>query len=204
MVVELNGKSREIPDCWEKLSTRQYERIIREWDYSKQLVDRDFFRLFSIITETEFKDFVGKTENELSIYQCIRWTLETPFPETDVPKCLVIGSKTVDIPADVKLLSIGQNIHARQVIDKAKVLINDKGLVLDYDCYSLLTAIYLQPLYDNSEFNYQRAVELSILIGAMPITLIRPIGFFLAKSADKPGQTQRKGWLQTLISRIWK
>lgn len=180
MAIKLNGKDYDCPVCYEELKTRHYQRMMSpEWEPDKPIVERDYFKLFCILTDSDFKSFHATSENEVTIWNAIKWVIETPFnPPNEIPKYLKLGDKIVTVPLNMKALSIGQNIHLRQVLDKSTYL--EEGI-------SMATAIYLQPEYDQQKFNYDKALELEKIIREMPIYLIRPIGFFLLMSAVKSG-----------------
>lgn len=194
VTITLNGKKHACPSCYEELKTRHYQRMISEWDMEKPIVDRDFFKLFCILTDTQFTSLHSTAENEVTIWNAIRWTIEQHFEfRDDMPKVLQIGDKILDLPRNVGSLSIGQNIHLRQILDKSKYL--EENL-------SIATAIYLQPYYDNTKFDFDRAVELEKIIAEMPAYLIKPVGFFILTNALTPGKTRGINWLRTLISHI--
>jgi hypothetical protein len=186
MVISLNGERKNIPSCFEEITTKQYERIISEWGIDKPLVERDFFKLFQIFTDTNFTDFHATAENEVTIWNAVRWFVESDFKfSEELPKVLKINECTVTIPKRIQALSIGQNIHLKQLLTKSKYL---------EEQLSAACAIYLQPLYDGKKFDYDRAMELKAVIEQMPAYLIRPIGFFLLKSALPHGATTQSKW----------
>lgn len=203
MVINLNGIKKEIPDCYEKLTTRQYERILNEWDIEKPIADRDYFNLFQIFCDTEFKAFENTPENETTIWNAVKWFIEQEFSfSSEVPKVLEIKGNHISIPGNVEKLSIGQNIHLKQLLASSRVLKDENGKIVDYTVYSDACAIYLQPLIDNSKFDSDKAKELKKVIEEMPIYLIRPIGFFLLTHAGRRGRKQTTKWQQILSSLI--
>jgi len=195
MVLNLNGTRKEIPSCYEQLTTRQYELLIPE--FALEAKDRDHFKIFQIICGTDFKDYHATSENEVTIWNAIRWIYEQPFEFGDMPKVIRIveGEKdrVVTIPTKITKLSIGQNIVLKQIISKAKYL--EENL-------SSATAVYLQPLFDDAKFDEDRADELKKTIEEMPVYLIRPIGFFLLTNASKPGKMQTNLWQKILSNLI--
>ncbi len=202
--VVINGKRVKYSDCWDNTTTRQYQRIV-SWDADKALIDRDYFKLFGIISDTYYKSFQNTTENKATLWQIVSWVIDDPFPKFEVPKLLKIRGKYISVPRETRLLSIGQNIHARQELDKAIVLRNkESGKFVDCDCYSIIVAIFIQPLVDGGEFDFDKAKELEKEIAEMPITLIKPIGFFLLKHVLNRGKSSIWTWLKTRISPIKK
>lgn len=201
MGLKINGVEYECADSWDKTKTRQYQRIVREWDQDKPVEERNFFKLFGILTDSNFSSFNASIENELKIWHCVEWVTRDGFPERSI-KTFTVGDKTVDIPQEIKYLSIGQNIHARQALEKSATLVDKDGNIVDCDCYSLLVAIYIQPLIDGGVFNFQKAKELEKVIAEMPITEVRSVGFFLLQNAVQYGKRRVKRWNQTRTNLI--
>lgn len=201
MYCELNGKGYDCPSCWEQVTVSQHKQILN-WDTDKELHDRNFFKLFCILTGTDFNAFDCTPENEVTIWNAIKWAIETPFPDNELPKALQVGERSIMIPKDLGLCAIGQNIIMRQILESGKVFTSNEGKIIDYDCYAQAVAIYCQPLLDEAKFDYVKAKELIAVINQMPIYLIRPIGFFLLNRVVESGRKPMRNWLQTLISRI--
>lgn len=203
MVVKLNDIKYECPVCWEEVKVKHHQRMISEWDASKQIADRDYFKLFTILTDSDFKQFHSTAVNEVTIWNAIRWVIEQPFKfSNEMPKALQICGKSIVLPTKVGDLSIGQNIHLRQAIDQSQALFDDKGNIVEYSNYSLAVAIYLQPLIDGKKFDYERALEVEKDILEMPAYKIRPIGFFIAANVLKYGRMPVRNWLKTLANHI--
>lgn len=189
MVISINGKRHEIPSCFEELTTKQWELLVPE--FAKDVDARDHFKMFQILSGTEFNDFHATAENEVTIWNCIRWLYEQEFKFSEVPKVLQVNSRLITIPKKMDALSIGQNIHLRQLLNGANY--QDEKI-------SDAVAIYLQPLYYGKKFNYERAMEFKADIEKMPAYLIRPIGFFLFKSVSGSGRKRTSLWQKTLSS----
>lgn len=192
--IKLNGKKYLIPSSWKEVTTIQYIRIITEWASSAEdIADRDFFILINIFTGLNFKRFERTIDNEITLTSALEWVITEPFRFQDtLPKVLKIGNKSVSIPEDPRELSIGQNIHLRRdFIEKSKYLEEN---------ISIATAIYLQPIIDNSLFKINRAKEISKQLEDMPAYLIYPIGFFLLRRALGFGGKPAKFWPLLKIS----
>ena len=203
-MVTLNGVRHESPTRWSEMKTRHYQRLIKEWDQDKDIADRDYFKLFNILTDSKFGAFENTIENQVKIEHAFAWVVFEPFRFKDSPpQTLEISGRVADIPKSLKTVSIGANIKARQALDKASVLVDEKGNFKDCDCYSLLVAIYLQPdLLPTIKggFNWANAQLLEKGIAEMPIEVVRPIGFFLLKNVYKYGQRHERTWKQILIN----
>ena len=173
------------PSCYAELKTHHYIRMLREWEDGTPIEDRDYFKLFCILTDDKFTAFENTLENQVSLTNLLGWVIAEPFEFSDKPpKVLMFHGKPVDIPEHPRELSIGQNIILRRdYIDKSKHLEEN---------VSIATAIYLQPLIDNSLFKISRAKEIAKEIEEMPINLIYPIGFFLLSRALKFGEMPEK------------
>ncbi len=220
--VKLNGTKYTYPVCFEELTIGMLERIVSDWDFTKPVAERNYFKLFCIFTGTEYQDFHATDENEVTIYNCIKWFVEhthiDPFLQNvwpnEQPKVLKIGGKIIDVPQKLAALSIGANIHARQEADKSITVYDQNKKAIEYSCYSIVAAIYLQPFIDaNREtnvggmmlkgvFDFTRAKEIAKEISEMPAYLIRPIGFFLLANVLRYGQKPERHWLKTLTSPI--
>lgn len=176
VTLKLNGELHTCPTCYEEIKTRQLVRMFKEWDMTKDIADRDYFQLFSILTDSTFTDFKRTVENEVTFHNALMWFIYQDFKFSQIlPKVLVFKGHTIAMPQEIGELSIGQNIHLRRdYIDKAKIL---------EEHLSIAAAIYLQPVIDNKQFSMNRAIEIAKEFDEMPAYLIYPIGFFLLRRA---------------------
>jgi hypothetical protein len=185
VTVRLDGKKIACPSCYEQLKTGVYQRAISEWEHEKPLIERDFFKLFSILTETDF-NIVPSVENEQTIWNAVQWFVTEAFRfSSGLPKVIQIGDKIVDVPPKIGALSIGQNILLRQAIEKCKYA---------EESISNAMAICLQPLYNDGPFNPAKVDPLERLISEMPIYLTHPIGFFFLQTAGITGRKHTSKW----------
>lgn len=200
MVVKLNGDRLKCPSCWEELKTRHYQTMVKEWDQDKDIADRDFKKLFCILTDTEYSSISTTLQNQVKIETALDWVVFQNFSfKKTLPKIINFAGEQVQIQKNLKKVSIGANIKARQLLDKSTVLVDKSGKLVDCDCYSMVVAYYLQPLirpHKNGGFNTDLAEQLEREIAEMPICLIRPIGFFLLKNVLKYGKMQGWQWRQ--------
>jgi len=160
---------------------------VKEWDRDKDIADRDYFKLFNILTDGQFTKYQNTSENDGTIINAVGWVITQEFEfDKTLPKVLDIGGKIIDIPQNPAELSIGQNIHLRRdYIDKSEILEEN---------IAIATAIYLQPIIDGKKFNVTRAVEIAKDIEKMPAYLIYPIGFFLLRRALNFGRPSASLW----------
>lgn len=178
--VKLNGEKAVCPSCYDELKVRHYIRIIKEWEDGTDIADRDYFKLFNILTDNKFTGFEQTVENQVTLINLVGWVITEPFDfNKALPKVLRFQGKNISIPPDPRELSIGQNIHLRRDFIEKSNRIEEN--------IAIATAIYLQPIIDNSLFKLKRAEEIAKEIEEMPITLIYPIGFFLLSRAMKFG-----------------
>lgn len=185
----LDGKKIRCPSCYEELKTGTFQRIISEWDPEQaDIGKRDFFKLFNILTSTDFK-IQASSENEVTIWNAVHWYFTQPFQfSTELPKVLQIGDKNIFVPRKAGALSAGQNIHLRDAITKCTYM---------EQCISSAVAIALQPLYDEAKYDIDRAKELEKLILEMPIYLTHPVGFFLLQTVRGYGQKRMSDFPRT-------
>lgn len=202
----INGERINIPTHWQdkRFKTRHYQRIIKEWDQDKDIADRDYFKLFNILTENRYSAFEDTLENQVKIETSVAWVVLESFRFSDhVPKFLEVNGREAEINKNIGQLSIGANIKARQTLDKSTLFVDNEGKFLNCDCYSMLIAIYLQPDLMPSElggFRWKEAQELEKVIAEMPIYITRPIGFFLLNHVYKYGQMRGNPLLQILTN----
>lgn len=183
VTVHLNGRPYKCPTSWQELTTRQYVKMMKDWDPEIDIENRDFFKLFCILTGAGFKKMAKTPENEDSIWNCIHWVIDEKFSFSETkPKAIEIDGKQILIPDGPGQMSIGANIHARKVIEKSKTYEEN---------IAAAAAIYLQPLYDESKFDPKRVPELEEKLLDMPAYLIYPVGFFLLKRALTFGKRPR-------------
>lgn len=188
--IHINDTKYLYASCYEELIVRHYIKILK-WEPEKDLADRDYVKLLGILIEKDFTGIENTIENEITLIDAVGWVVFNQFQfSKDIPKVLVFTrnhgeSITIDLPQNIKELSIGQNIHARREIEKCTIL---------EEAIPMVTAIYLQPLIDKGKFVLNRAKEIAKEIEQLPIYLIHPLGFFLLNHVPKPGQLSPKTW----------
>jgi hypothetical protein len=181
--VQSNKGQREIilPTSWATCPTEKYIQMATEWDAA------DMVKLFSILSGIEYKTLSetkdANLEQQLIIATRFVYEETQRFKDAPVPESLTIQGKTVKIPKEVGGLSIGQSIHVRREMEKAKYI---------EELIAFATAIYLQPLVHGEDFDFVKAMELLPAINKMPITEIYPVGFFLLLPLTKHGSNTLK------------
>mgnify|MGYP001112293355 CR=1 FL=1 len=155
--LRVNGKKICCPACYEELKTGTFQRVFREWDPEEpDISKRDGFKLFSILSDSDFAGMERTLENEAAIWQATGWFITQPFRfSAELPKVLQIGEKRITVPKKVSLLTFGQNINLRQAITESKYMEEN---------ISMAVAICLQPLYDESKYDFDSEKELEKLI----------------------------------------
>ncbi len=189
VVTNKGRKEITVADCWlpddksdppkiKPCQTWQFIKMASEWDGS------DLVQLFSILSGMEYKALRDTHDYVLEeqLLNATKFVYEEPmaFKEAKVPHWITINSRQVRIPAHIGGLSIGQSIHVRQALDKVKTW---------EELLAFVVAIYIQPIYDEADFDYHRAMELEQDILKLPITETYPLGFFLLKPLMKYGQS---------------
>jgi len=184
--VLFNGKKNLVQNSWDEVKTRTYITIVRDWDSDVDIAERDYFALLNILTDNKYK-YDQSVENQITLIDLIGWIIFQPaaFKEAPLPKVLQFKDAVIDIPQNIRELSIGQAIHMRREIERLKIL---------DACIPIAIGIYLQPLIDKGKFNLSRAKEIAAEVEEMPITLTYPIGFFLLRSAMRPGRSTPGIW----------
>jgi len=191
--VTTNKGRKEITPAtsWATTTTEQFQKMAIDWD------GEDLVKLFSIISGMEYKALANTHDFALEeqLLSATKFVYNEPmnFKDDQIPTHIDLNGKQVRIPKSVGDLSIGQNIHVRQAIEKAKC---------PEELISFVTAIYLQTLYDETQdFDYHRAMELEQDILKLPITQTYPIGiFFLKKLTGYGGNILSR--LNLLITRL--
>lgn len=191
VAIKINGKPTDCPTSYDELTAGTLQRVFKEWDLDKELHERDFFKLFCILTDSVFKSVDQSPENEAAVWELTRWVIETPLNYGDLPKSLVISDKTIQIPDRVGALSIGQNIILKQLLEKSRKIEEN---------ICIATAIYLQPFVTESKFDYQEAKKLDVVIRSMPAKDIYTIGFFLLMRVLSDGKKRQSNLNRILTS----
>lgn len=182
--VKINGRKLLCPGCYSELKLKDFVWLRTQWDPDKEIEDKDYVSMFCRLTGTNFKT-PSDAYIQVTIWNCIKWVIEEKFDMPGVPKVIEIEGKIVRIPDDIGSLSIGQMIHIRRRMESDK---------FDDDSISFAVAVFLQPLYDESDFNIARVKELEAIISDMPAYLAWPIGFFFLKQALNYGKRFVTGW----------
>lgn len=184
--VLFNGKKNLVQNSWDEVKTRTYISIVKDWEPDIDIAERDYWKLLNILTDNKYK-YDQSVENKITLIDLIGWVIfqPAPFKEAPLPKVLQFKDAIIDIPQNIKELSIGQAIHMRREIERLKIL---------DACIPIAIGIYLQPLIDKGKFNLSRAKEIAKEVEEMPITLTYPIGFFLLRLAMRLGPNTPGIW----------
>lgn len=194
--ITVNGVKSRCATHAKDITTKQYIRIIKEFDFRKDYADWDYFHLFAILTNDEnYKPtnrYKESATSDLSIIDCVSWIWTDFIHDKTLPKAIEIRGKSYEIPTNPGSLSIGQNIHLRRdYIDKSMSVEENIAIAV---------AIYMQPIVDGKKFDIARARELCKEIEEMPAYIIYPVGFFLLKRAINYGIRPEKNSLPILNS----
>lgn len=189
VALKVNGVRTKCPDRWSSVTTGQFQRMVTDWQPDKPIEKRDRILLFSILTGSDYTGIASSKDSELEyllhtltdfVYQ-----ESIDFSKLPIPQALNIGDHYVTIPRELGKLTIGQSVHARIAMNSGK---DPNSLI------SLISAIYLQPLYDQGEFSYDRALVLEQRLLQLPIVKLYPIGFFFLNRLATYG----RGWWHRL------
>jgi hypothetical protein len=194
VALKLNGNTTDCPTSYDELTAGTFQRIYKEWDLDKELHERDFFKLFSILTNSSFVSVDQSPENETAIWELTRWVIETNPEYGAYRNVMTFQRKDIEIPERIGALSIGQNIILKQLLEKSRTLEEN---------ICIATAIYLQPFVMGTKFDYKEAKKLNLLIEQMPAKDIYPIGFFLLSRVMSDGK-KRTSNLRLILSSLRK
>lgn len=201
--VTLNGARHDCRISWNDLTLRDLTAIYKEWksELAKPEEERDYYLLFAIVNNIDYRSFVRTPVMDEAIYNLIAWIIYSHNYSTVAPKQFTISGVTFDIPESIRALSFGQNIVLKQLIDKATY---KEELLAD------AIAVYCQPLVDKAEFKYSRAKELKKEILKMPAADTYALGFFLLAHVTKAGHglptnsSLIRPSLTTTLKRMWQ
>lgn len=188
----LGGVKYQAPASWKEVTTKQYARIKRDWEPEKDIADRDYVKLLQLLINHPGPiPFDRNVENDLTLMSILGWVIteEERFPK-ELPKALKIGRQTYMVPQDPSELSIGQNIHLRRAIEKAKA----KAKIME-EVIATAVSIYMQPIIDGTKkFDNTRAQEIAAELEDMPAFVVYPIGFFLLRRVSRYGMKPVPRW----------
>lgn len=205
-----NGKKTKAPVCWQEVTVEQAQAIARDWDCT------DKIKLFNILTDTEYETVKQSTEIGGTFWDIIQFAY-FPFSVKNsiVPSVFKINGKIISVPKKVGKLSIGQSIAVRERMEQVQERIKKasegkehfkkytftEGFYFD-EMISFAVAVYLQPLYDESKFDDQRALELERDILKMAITDVYALGFFLLSQQLNYGKKSIRHLLLKIVQRM--
>jgi len=177
----------DLPNCWETEPTDKYIQLVRDWDR------KDLVKLFSIQSGIEYKTLANtydpELESALLTSSKFIYDQDPEFKKEKPPTHINIAGKMHKVPTDIAGLSIGQSIHVRREMDN----VNTYDELIPY-----VVAIYMQPVVDGTDFDFDRAMMIEQEIKQMPITETYPLGFFLLKPLMKYGLNTGSSWLSLM------
>ena len=106
-----------------------------------------------------------------------------------IPTIFKLRDRWITLPKSIEDLTIEQNMVIKDAMAK---VVDLKELI------SLACAVYLQPIYDDGEFNHDRYKELEQDILKMSILETHPIGFFLLSRLANSGKGGFLSWRQAI------
>ena len=184
----LGREKYQAPGSWKEVTLKQYVRIKRDWEPDKDIADRDYFKLLKILINHPGDIKLEKTiESDLTLMSILGWVItEEERFSRELPKALKIGRHVHMVPQNPSDLSIGQNIHLRRAIEKAKIM---------EEVVAIAVAIYMQPIIDGGKkFDHARALEIAAELEDMPAWVVYPVGFFLLRRVARFGMRPVPRW----------
>jgi hypothetical protein len=202
----LNNREKvRCPAGWHEVTVDMAQKIA-QWSGDK-------IELFNILTGTNYAKIKADTSLGSQFFDAINFAyFPSPVANSELPKVLRIDAgHIIEIPKKVGSLSVGQSIAVRERLEQVEARINKlidekpnkffftPNFIYD-EAISFAVAVYLQPLYDNDDFDLERAKNLEQFILQMPITLIYPIGFFLLSQHLKSGNGLTRLWERIVLA----
>jgi len=184
---------------WQECNTRIFQRIVKDWEPKKPIEERNQVLLFSILTETPFKDVLESRDPELEaiIYQCTAFVYEQAmYFKSDQVEVIKLRGQLISVPKKLEALTVEQNMHIRRAMKTAENL---------EELISLACSVYLQPLVDGGPYNHDKAMTLEKEILELPIWQTFAVGFFyLSKlhNSGRYGLLSWNQWIQNLSANV--
>ena len=209
IALTLSKKKAKAPTTWHEVTVAMAQKIC-EWDATDKIA------LFNILTGTNYAKVKASTEIGSKFFDVIDFVyLRSTVAMAPVPKSLKIGCKIIPMPQNVGKLSIGQLIYLRQKMEAVQVKLDadvkanpdltkfafKNGFIFD-SLISTAVATYLQPLYDNADFDEGSAQSIEAMILDMNIVDVYPIGFFFLNQQLNGGRKPMGYSLLTILTRI--
>lgn len=180
----INGKPFKGANNYIELTIGQFQSIY-SWELDKPVEERDHYKLFCLLHPI-YKGIEHTPVNETAVWELTRFVIEQPIPYLkNIPEVIKLDGKTLRIPKNIGHISIGQNIVLGQMLDKGKYIEEHMTFAL---------AVYLQPIFDETVFNLERARELEKLIKTMPAQEVYGLGFFILMNVNKNGRRPLNRW----------
>lgn len=200
-----NDKAKvKCPAGWHEVTVDAAQKIA-QWTGDK-------IEVFNILTGTNYAKVKADTSLGSTFFDAINFVyFPSPVANAPLPKVLQIDrGHIIEIPKKIGGLTIGQSIAVRERLEQVEARITKSietspnkfcftaNFIYD-EAISFAVAVYLQPFYDKSDFDLDRAKNLEQFILQMPITEVYPVGFFLLSKQLKRGN----GFIQALQVRLW-
>jgi hypothetical protein len=156
--VKLSDKVFNIPECWEEVTVEQLIKINTGVTRTTELL--------SIFTLPEYelrklKNLVAAEEIELCL-QFLNTTFDFEKAINSKPDKLGFICGWYSLPSDLGDSTIGQYKDLAHIYNEyIKEGDQDISLLRRFKCYVDSIAIYLQPLIDNSEYDYLKAEQIA-------------------------------------------
>lgn len=191
-VILTDGRKQEIraPRTLLDLSAGMFERIYSgEWNGLN--TPESLVKLFSIITNVDYKDYMSSTDGRLEgiIMQGTQFVYDKSvvLDELAVPTFFKYRNKLIQVPTRLRNMTLGQNLFIRRCLYGKD---QRNGICL-------AVAVYLQPKIDEGAFNSERVEELAAEFREWDIAEIYPLGSFILRRLKQNGNGPTSFWLQT-------
>lgn len=157
----VNAKNISLPSGWDEITVDQFFRL------KDNASNPDILTQLAILSNTErgfwFDTEIPDKEFEL-IVDAITWAVTPPDLDSFImPPVYLLGEKTLVIPKDLTLKTLGQKVTFEQMVLTKALLIDDKP-VFDINVVCEAVAIYLQPLYTGEKFDPEKLEHITHLV----------------------------------------
>lgn len=172
--ITINKQDYLLPDTWDEISMAQYIELYRHRENLNEA------RLLSIFTGIDYGQVINfdlaMFESHIMPYMAA-FDEEIKFYESVPAEKITVNGKTINVPQDIKLKTLGQKIMLQQRITMADKAQEDLMYLIPF-----AIATYIQTELSGGKYDDKEAEALIPHILKVPVTIAYPIGnFFLTR-----------------------
>lgn len=174
--IETNAGTRELegPIGYSGMYMEEFDRLTTEWKDRGNLLEA-----FSILFQIDYKLLLTCTDEKLSVLipKALTFLNGLDLYKLPVPAFIEVNGHKIEIPKNLRKLSVGQAMILRQRMDT-----QPKEQLITY-----ATAVYLQPLYFNNLPDSDQVEMLEAVLKRCTVIEIFPIGYFFLRRLSNYG-----------------